>query len=265
MIEFELCGEISPAELQNHADGNWVSETKLDGRRCAVKKDGDTITIFGRDYINPNQFPEVLDELRQQEHNFIVDCEFIVLKDGKSNFGLLQSRSKTQDKFKVGILSKQIPVTIMAFDILEYDGQDVAKLPLTERKAIMSNLDETGNFKLVKCRDDVMNHWADAMLRKEEGIVLKRKDLPYVGKRTDDWLKCKIRETVVIRFDGYEVNPVGITLTNKDSIRCACNGIKHRPVKETIDSKGYVDVEIVRLGGRTEAGRHREIVFGKVV
>ncbi|AMA55759.1 ATP-dependent DNA ligase [Bradyrhizobium sp. CCGE-LA001] len=85
-------------------------------------------------------------------------------------------------------------MSLVAFDLLEYEGTEVRRQPLFGRKFLLADLlhkvmdgiefndhlEETGPL--------IFKH---ACKLGHEGIVAKRKDLPYVSGRSGRWLKIK--------------------------------------------------------------------------
>jgi len=260
--DFMLCEESS----EPFENSDAVAEFKEDGRRVAIIKNGTSVSFYGRDYITDKQYPEIAEEVKKQQHDFIIDTEFCVMKDNISNFNLLLSRDKTKDKFKIKMLSKRCPATAMVFDIIELDGQDLRDKPLFERKKILEDsITNTELLRKVISYNNPIGLYHQAIAEKREGIVIKYKSSPYRGGKSNQWLKVKRKERDILKFTGYEDNSKGITLTNDEGIRVQCAGHHAPPVKEAIDSKGFAMVEIERLGEETDNGKHRQIVFKDLV
>jgi bifunctional non-homologous end joining protein LigD len=89
-------------------------------------------------------------------------------------------------------------VSLLAFDLLELNGTEVRKQPLTERKDLLAGF-------LVKAKDGIefSGHiegdahviFHHACKLGHEGIVVKRKDLPYEGGRSGRWIEVKNPES----------------------------------------------------------------------
>ena len=106
----------------------------------------------------------------------------------------------------------------MVFDLLHLDGWDVTGARLEDRKALLAQLLKAApSLEPLKYSDHVIGagpeFFAQACRLGLEGIVSKRRDAPYHGARTPDWLKIKcIREQEVV-IGGYtdpEGSRVGI-------------------------------------------------------
>jgi DNA ligase-1 len=262
-INFQLCEETDPEKISSLKDK--IAETKLDGNRCALIKEGSNITIWGRGTrgIRTDNFPEIVEAAKLISGNFILDGELCVFdKQGKSIFPDVNARSHLKDKFKIKLMQQMKPATFMAFDILKFNGQDIQNKELQERKAILDNClsNLTGPIKANKVWADIDAAWKDANAKQLEGIVIKDIHSKYIGKRSNDWQKCKRKELTKIRMTSYEIHNMGITLSN-GLIRCTCNGIKHKEVKELIDRQGYADIIVRHMSGKTENNLMREPVF----
>jgi len=265
MIKFQLCSESDNPIL----NPKYIANIKHDGRRVIVSKEGNNITLFGRDSINPENYLEIVTAFQNINSNFVVDCEFVVFTDDiKTDRGLLQSKDKTKDKFKIGLLRNLYPATAVIFDILEFNGQDLKDEEYYKRKRQLLSIFTNFSFDIQKSKDPIKvamdlepkAAWELAQNHQLEGIVEKDKNSKYSGLRNNDWIKIKRKFLVTIKFTGYEVQNAGITLTSPEGHRVACNGEKHIKVKELIDKQGFANCR-ARAMQKTESGRYREIVF----
>src|ERR1041384_851209 len=113
-------------QLPSGAD--WLYELKLDGYRAlAVKKRGRT-TLFSRRGNNFNgSFPSIASAFSFLPDDTILDGELVVLDDeGKPSFSALQHSRFTPNA-----------LYFYAFDLLAYQGKDLRKLPLAERRVLL--------------------------------------------------------------------------------------------------------------------------------
>ena len=98
------------------------------------------------------------------------------------------------------------------FDVLWIDGRDVRPLPLDERRAILKTL----RFALPVARVAALTGdapWERACREGWEGVIAKRRDSPYEGKRSKAWLKMKCeasQELVVGGFTDPQGSRVGL-------------------------------------------------------
>jgi bifunctional non-homologous end joining protein LigD len=263
---FQLCAEVdSPFQKEG-----WTAELKADGRRVRVIKKGSSLTFYGRDNIVQDRFPELVSAFKQINADFDVDCEFCVFNGLKTDRGLLQTRDRTKDRFKIRLLTNSYPATAIVFDILSLNGNDLTGEEYTKRRQALSETfancpldisEEKAPIKITKNWENPLELWEYAEQHKLEGIVEKDLHSKYVGKRSDSWIKVKRKALTQMRFTGYEISNAGITLTNEQGFRVAVNGSKHIKVKNKIDNDGYADVLVRSMADKTDKGRLREIVY----
>jgi bifunctional non-homologous end joining protein LigD len=116
----------------------------------------------------------------------LLDGEIAVAdKEGHTDFGALQD----------ALSGGKGRMAYYLFDLLELDGEDLRKRPVTERKAALKKLlAKAGKGPLVYS-DHVGGSgdkvFANACKLKLEGIVSKQADAPYRSGRTRSWLKVK--------------------------------------------------------------------------
>ncbi len=176
---------------------DYVAEWKWDGIRVqAVREDG-VERLYSRtgDEIS-RAFPDVMAGLTFEG---AVDGELVVWRDGTvAPFADLQQRlnRKTVD---ARLMAAQ-PAAIVAYDLLAEAGEDLRPLPLAQRRARLEALVPRGGARL---HLSPLVDWADAAelarLRADppvgaaaEGLMLKRRDSPYVaGRPKGPWFKWK--------------------------------------------------------------------------
>ncbi len=176
-------------------DDEWLFEIKWDGvRAIAGIEKGKPPRIHsrtGKDLLV--QFPELarLDR-RYTRTPVLVDGEIVSLDAaGRSSFQRLQSRlnRRTSDPH----LERTIPATYVVFDLLYAGGADLRRRPLEERKALLERILRPGPH--VMYSKHVLGKgkqlYALAKRKSLEGIVAKRRDSPYVERRSQLWRKIK--------------------------------------------------------------------------
>ena len=167
----------------------WIHEIKHDGYRLLVRKSGERVRIFtrrGADWTH--RFPLIVEAANKiKAKSFHLDGEGVVCDgDGLAVFDLLHSKANDERVF------------LYAFDLLELNGADVRRWALDDRK------DRLAKLLQHSARGIVLNQHIDgdgAMVFKHafligcEGIVSKRRDLPYRSGRVKSWLKIKNPES----------------------------------------------------------------------
>src|SRR4029077_3183233 len=163
---------------------------KWDGERArAVVRDGE-LELRARSWRNiTTEFPELKQIVKQlNARQAVVDGEIVVLdEDGRSNF------LKIQPRFGVltppASLQQKNPATYYAYDLLYCDGYDLRNVALEERKELLREL--LRNSDTIRYSDHVLETGLDlfklAKERRLEGIIAKRRDSHYAGRRSSLW------------------------------------------------------------------------------
>jgi ATP-dependent DNA ligase len=117
------------------AAGSWIFEPKWDGFRALIFRDRDEIEIQSRDEKPLNRyFPELVDTLRLQlPPRCVLDGEIVIAKDGGLDFDSLQLRLHPAAS-RVNLLSKQIPASMVFFDLLSEGDRDWRGEPFEKRR-----------------------------------------------------------------------------------------------------------------------------------
>ncbi|MBA4805228.1 MAG: cisplatin damage response ATP-dependent DNA ligase, partial [Brevundimonas sp.] len=176
---------------------DYAAEWKWDGIRVQAVREGGVERLYSRTGEEiARSFPDVMAGLSFEG---AVDGELVVWRDGAvAPFADLQQRlnRKTVD---AKVMEVQ-PAAIVAYDLLAEDGEDLRPLPLEARRARLEALVARGGPRL---HLSPVVPWADgnelARLRADppvgaaaEGLMLKRRDSPYVaGRPKGPWFKWK--------------------------------------------------------------------------
>src|SRR5438309_7194109 len=113
----------------------WQFEPKWDGFRCLARRDGDEVTLTSKSGKPlARYFPEVAEMLRgTTDKHFLIDGELIIPAGDTLSFDALQLRLHPAES-RVRKLAMQTPAELMAFDLLELNGESFADLPLSLRR-----------------------------------------------------------------------------------------------------------------------------------
>ena len=119
----------------------WIFEPKWDGFRALVFRDGDEILIQSRDGKSLNRyFPELLEPLRSQlPARCVLDGEIVVAQDNALDFDALQLRIHPA-QLRVKLLSREIPASIVFFDLLSEGDRDLRRMAFEDRRSILESL-----------------------------------------------------------------------------------------------------------------------------
>jgi DNA ligase-1 len=197
--------EEGPESLGNRQE--WQAEWKWDGiRGQVIKRNGEGFTWSRGEELITEKFPEFNRLFEVLPDGVCLDGEIISLpKDyavtdniTPAPFAELQKRIGRKNLTKK-ILS-EVPAGFVAYDLTEYQGQDVRNLPLSERRHLLEQIFSTIQdpaFLLSPVVDfESWDHLTQIRtLSREhgaEGLMLKRKSSPYgTGRRRGDWWKWK--------------------------------------------------------------------------
>ncbi len=198
---------VSPMLLQKvdlpFDDEAYITELKLDGIRLILSKFDSKVRLYTR---HNNEVTSKFQELLTIDipEGTVLDGEIIVTnQEGKPDFEAMMSRFQSKSNNLIdGTL------TYVVFDIIQYKGQSVTRLPLLERKHLLDEIipQDTSLVSKVKFIEGHGSAYFDLVRQQGlEGIVLKRKDSRYeVGKRSLAWLK-------VINYQYEDVLITGLT------------------------------------------------------
>lgn len=175
--------------------GDYLYEIKFDGERCLAYLDsGGTVLVNRRGGKVLPKVPELASIHKQAEKRCILDGELVAAETGASGFEQMKQRWLTANKSKIEILSKKVPVTFIAFDILYLQGDMLMDRGLLERKRLLEKT-IAGNERISVSRyiEKHGTEFFELIVQKGmEGIVGKKMDSKYYpGRRTTDWIKIK--------------------------------------------------------------------------
>jgi DNA ligase 1 len=178
---------------------DWLVEWKYDGIRAQVVRRSGHVWIWSRgEELVTDRFPEVVAAMQALPDGVVLDGEILVWKDdAPAPFALLQQRIGRKTLTKK--ILADVPVTFMAYDLLEHHGVDVRDWPQTQRRSALESLSAEHQIALSPLQ--VRSTWAElATLREEarargvEGFMLKHVNARYGQgrtKRDGTWWKWK--------------------------------------------------------------------------
>jgi DNA ligase D-like protein (predicted ligase) len=176
----------------------WVFEIKLDGYRALGIKSNDSVRLLSRRNNSFNrQYPLIVEALAELPENTVVDGEVVALDaSGFPNFNLLQNYR-----------SEAARIHFFIFDLLAYEGRDLTRLPLIERREIMRSVLKfsSGRVRLTDYLEASATDMLHAVHQQGlEGIIGKRKDSIYeIGKRSGSWIKYRVNRGQELVIGGY--------------------------------------------------------------
>lgn len=180
---------------------DWQIEYKWDGIRGQVIKRNQEVFIWSRgEELVTDQFPEIVEEIKNWEGDFVLDGEILAIADGEIlNFTALQKRLNRKVISKK--LLEEVPIGLYLYDILEITHQDVRQESMQARRALLEGLladKPLINIKIspliqVDSLESLKSVREQARDINSEGLMLKHTNSVYhVGRKKGHWWKWKI-------------------------------------------------------------------------
>lgn len=182
--------------------GCALCETKYDGFRIQLHKNGDEITLFTRRLENvTHAFPDAVDFIRRgfPDEDFIAEGEIVGFRDNKP-LPFQTVLQRVRRKYDINDAMKNVPIKIFLYDLL-YFKESVVDEPIIKRREILENavdssIDELNLSDLVKVGpdniDDAVELFNKSIAGGHEGIMIKNCSEPYIpGIRGKKMLKFK--------------------------------------------------------------------------
>ncbi|MFI5282050.1 MAG: ATP-dependent DNA ligase [Candidatus Dormibacterales bacterium] len=198
-VRFMLASPVETAAeaFDRMGAGTVWTEEKYDGVRCQLHRAGDRVQLYSRDLKGTTEaFPELVESAHQIGHDVLFDGEVLAHRDGRVlRFFALQrrlGRKEVNDD-----LRREIPVTLVIFDLLWLDGATLLDEPLEKRRRRLDDLKLKAPFLLARVEEarspaDLERLFAEARARGNEGLMLKDPASSYTpGRRGLAWLKLK--------------------------------------------------------------------------
>jgi DNA ligase-1 len=187
--------------------GEWIVEWKYDGIRGQVIKREGQVWIWTRgEELATERFPEIVSMAQRLPNGTVIDGEILVWNEDANRpapFSLLQQRIGRKNLTKK--ILEDAPVSFMAYDLIEEQGEDIRALPQTERRARLEAL--LADMPIRISPIESAPTWLDFARKRErsrelrvEGFMLKRRDAAYGTGRTKAeglWWKWKIEPMTI--------------------------------------------------------------------
>jgi DNA ligase-1 len=192
-----LSHQIEDKELALIDPKDFMAEWKWDGIRVQAVHQGGEKRLFSRtgDDIS-SSFPDVVESIPE---GAVLDGELLVVRDGEvAPFNDLQQRLGR--KSVTPTMLKSHPAHIRLYDMLFEGCEDLRALPFIERRARLEawhaakgppRTDVSGIIDFGSI-SELEKLWAGARETGIEGLMLKRRDSPYIaGRPKGHWFKWK--------------------------------------------------------------------------
>ena len=171
----------------------WLASRKLDGVRCIIRKEEDSVVAFSRQGNQFETLQKVLDDVAKMPGNFVLDGEICLMdKDGNEDFQGIMKQIKRKDH----TIDNPNYIVFDYLTLEEFDNKvgdtilsDRIKKAITNCWGVDNTLSVLEQVR-IKNEQQLSDMIADADANGFEGVML-RKNTGYEGKRSKNLLKCK--------------------------------------------------------------------------
>lgn len=193
-----LAHPIEPDDRARLDPTDLLAEWKWDGIRVQIAAQAGEMRLFSRtgDDISA-AFPDIASAFTGR--NIVADGELLIVRDNEiAPFNDLQQRLNR--KTVTPRMVRDFPAHVRLYDLLQIEGRDLRQLPLIERRRrlevwhaahppMFTDISPLVQFESF---EDLTRLWRNTRAEGIEGLMLKRKDSPYLaGRPRGYWWKWK--------------------------------------------------------------------------
>ncbi len=199
-VQMMLCQRVhNLKELEEKIGFPLAVETKYDGERIQIHKDGSKITLYSRRLENISaQFPDIVDSAKKiKAKTCIIEGEILAV-DKNNNTLDFQTLMHRRRKHDIHMFVKSIPVCVFLFDCLYENGKTLINESYENRTRILKKIIPSSKQLAFAgkhiCNDEdcVENFFQAALEQGSEGVVVKKLTGDYTpGSRGWNWIKWK--------------------------------------------------------------------------
>lgn len=225
MVEIKpmLLTEIKLAKEDLTKYKGWYVQEKHNGVRSIIHiKNHRIVGVRSRtDKPTLYLYPELKDVIIPEVETGILDSEICVFKNDKSVFygGIDKRRSRDTAR------TKELPVKIIVFDVIFWNGQVCLQKPYRERYTLISQIKPQERVEVVVNKEiveisDLEGFWDMIKQQDREGMVLKNPMAIYeLGGRSKQNIKVKNYKQVDVVVESTEQNEKGTKIFGKVVIK----------------------------------------------
>jgi DNA ligase-1 len=218
-IRMALAERLPSAEDIIKKIGKCGVETKYDGMRLQLHKQGNKVEIFSRNQERvTHMFPDIVEAVLEQikAKEAIIEGEAVAFNEETGEYFPFQVTMTRKRKYEIEKMAEEAPLVLFAFDLLYADGKDYTKVAYIERrKALEKLIKKDGRIRLAEMiitdnPQELERFFEMNVERGTEGIVAKRLDAEYqAGARNFNWIKLKrsyrgeLQDTIDVVIVGY--------------------------------------------------------------
>jgi bifunctional non-homologous end joining protein LigD len=189
-------------------DPDWLFEIKWDGYRALAFIEKGRLRLVSR---NQNDFTAEFSELGELPHaaqaeTAILDGEIVALDEqGRASFSLMQQRTGIRERGRRTAGRSDVAIAYYVFDLIYLDGYDLRRVWLETRKEVLAQILLTTD--VVRYSEHFPERgialFRAAQQQGLEGILGKRRRSFYEERRSREWLKMKVTQTIDCVIGGY--------------------------------------------------------------
>ncbi len=170
-------------------EGPWLMEWKWDGIRAQLVMRSDQKALWSRGLeLITEAFPDLIERIPYFEA--VLDGEIVPKKEGKV-LPFFELQKRLNRKKLTSEILQEVPAHFIAYDILEIQGEDIRRKPLSERRRLLESLPLEISPALEFTKKEELIRQAENEAR--EGLMIKRLSSPYLdGRKIGSWWKLKI-------------------------------------------------------------------------
>ena len=193
---------------------DWQYEPKWDGFRCLLFRDGDTIELQSKSGQSLTRyFPELgAAAAALKAKRFVLDGE-IVVPDGRAfSFDALLQRIHPAAS-RVKKLAAETPALMIVFDLLAEGKEDLTGDALSDRRKTLEAFAKKTfkghkTFRLSPATTKIADakNWLKQVGATLDGIIAKRRDLPYTSGNRHGMQKIKNYRSADCVVGGFRYN-----------------------------------------------------------
>jgi len=187
---------------------DWLFEIKWDGYRAVTFIADGKVRLVSR---NQNDLTAQFSELHDlpkfvKAETAVLDGEIVALDEqGRSSFSLMQQRTGFRTGGLRAARRADVLIVYYVFDLLYLDGYDLRRVALEDRKRVLSEI--VISNPLVRYSEHFVDNgialFEAAKQQGLEGILAKKRGSFYEERRSHEWLKIKITQTIDCVIGGY--------------------------------------------------------------
>lgn len=184
----------------------WIAEWKWEGVRAQlIKRKGRVFVWNGEEELITDKLPELEACLQSWPDGSVIDGQIIGFREGKPlPLSLLQQRINRKHTVRKAL--EEVPVSFMAFDLLECSGMDIRNEPLLLRRKQLSALLKKYHGEALMLSEsfsfESMEHLKE-MVRNgpvpgTDGLILKKGDSVYPHEGLNgEWIRWRPEQLTV--------------------------------------------------------------------